>query len=69
MPAVTTVAVGFPLFRAISRASAPVNLVRVVASVVSSKLRIKLRLNHHRSQSIEASTGCCVLAIAFSFGG
>ena len=45
-----------------------VPLVRKTATEVRFKLPIKLRLDKHHPQGIEASAGCCVLAVPFSFG-
>jgi hypothetical protein len=46
-----------------------VNLVRKATTEVRIKLPVKLRLHQHHPQGIEALAGCCVLAVAFSFGG
>ena len=45
-----------------------VHLVRKTATEVRFKLPIQLRLHQHHPQGIKASAGCCVLAVAFSFG-
>ena len=47
----------------------PVRLLRKTATEVRFKLPIQLRLHQHHPQGIEASAGCVVLTIAFSFGG
>ena len=44
-------------------------MVRETASEVRFKLPIQLWLDKHHPQRIKASASCCVLAIAFSFGG
>ena len=46
----------------------PVHLVRKTATEVRFKLPIQLRLHQHHPEGIEASAGCCVLAVPFSLG-
>ena len=43
------------------------DLVRKTATEVRIKLPIQLRLHKHHPQGIEASAGCCVLTVPFSF--
>ena len=49
--------------------SPSMRLMRMAPTEVRFKLPVQLRLHQHHPQGIEASAGCCVLAIAFSFGG